>query len=503
MLTAGSRAPARACGGRVLLQLLLCASCCSGVRGGRRRLRGARPAVEPPPSSGGAAGGGAAPLAAPSAGSAPVHAPAAEVGTPHAADEPGIPTVDAARACRLSPPARDHPGSCFVCRHCNSSRDCGEAASNGRLQQDREWRLARADGHYHSDELNDERLCLRKWMIGCSGPNGLEVCNSYTESCAESDALYDEGVRDAKYSVCSEAAFMSPSTVTLVFTIPIVLSVLLGVSTVGALVHSFHSGLCTCPPAPSRVPVLLAACTLLVFSCLCFFSPYFGAGIVGAVVANLSLFAHSVAIAADEAQAEGKEGATGDKTQKWLVAATASCVVSVYLIWGQGYPAQAGHSDTQLGQACADFYHFFVVDPRLRGPDHNKEVRFWGYCERGYIADTLWNVTAVVWLSLLLGAMHLLALAGVAYRHRDEDRGRFGSNNGVVDLSQVPEGRQSNHHHNSTYPFTYSGRERHAGMSHALLRPSLHSGTMYSSSAPHGTMHHSEMQVTYTDCHAV
>eukprot|EP01065_Artemidia_motanka_P030535 TRINITY_DN36575_c0_g1_i1.p1 TRINITY_DN36575_c0_g1~~TRINITY_DN36575_c0_g1_i1.p1 ORF type:complete len:518 (+),score=131.23 TRINITY_DN36575_c0_g1_i1:77-1555(+) len=436
--------PARPRAAAGALLVLVC--CCgvaeaSGSRSrGRQRPTRASPVTGSPPRSAAPSRTGRATLhptrvAVPPASPAPAPLP---TGQPPAAAK----TPSSRIACRNAPPASGDVGGCFVCRQCNSSRDCGEVASAGMQQKDREWRLARSDGLYRPKQLSEEKLCLRKWMVGCPGPTGLEVCNSYTEVCAESDALFDESIRAGKYSVCSEAAFMSPSTVTLVFTIPVCLTAVLGVASATALYHAMHSGLCGCPPSPVRLPVLLGSCTLLVFAVLSFFSPYFGTGIVGAVVGLFALIAHSVVTAVtDDAvlQVRGEIGREpAERAQRWLAAAAASTFAAVYFVWGQGYPTQAGLSDLQLGQMCADFYHFFVVDPRLRGPDHNREVRFWGYCERDYVADTLWNVTAIVWISLMLGAVHLLSLAGITYRHREEERQRSAAadhNAGLVELS--------------------------------------------------------------------
>eukprot|EP01062_Namystynia_karyoxenos_P070622 TRINITY_DN65982_c0_g1_i1.p1 TRINITY_DN65982_c0_g1~~TRINITY_DN65982_c0_g1_i1.p1 ORF type:complete len:516 (+),score=106.28 TRINITY_DN65982_c0_g1_i1:62-1609(+) len=400
--------------------------------------------------------------------------------------------------CRLSASAKGHPRSCFKCRLCNSTRDCIEAASSGRMQQDREWRLVRADGLYRSRELNDERLCMRKWMVGCNGPDGLEVCNSFSEVCAESEAAFDEALRSAKYSVCSTAAFMSPSTVTLVFTIPVCLSLLLAAATVAALVHAFHCGLCGCPPAPVHIPILLTSCTLLVFAALCFFSPHFGAGIVGAVAGLLALVAHSaVATADDMAGVRGDADKQTATAQKWLAAAAVSTLAAVRVIWGQGYPAQMGQTDVQLGQACARFYRFFVVDPRLRGPDHASAARFWGYCERDYVADSLWNVTAVVWLSLLLGAAHVLTLVTICYRQRGGAPPGAGSPR-LADLSHGGAGStQSPFHGYSQGPFqlqpdTLRARgeqqitPRLSGVSDAFIRPGHH---QHATSSLHGGSH--------------
>eukprot|EP00756_Hemistasia_phaeocysticola_P034620 Hpha_TRINITY_DN16533_c1_g10::TRINITY_DN16533_c1_g10_i1::g.132501::m.132501 len=295
-----------------------------------------------------------------------------------------------------------------------------DRASVGRKKRDRDWRLSRTDGLYRAREVNETRLCLRKWMVGCSGPTGMVVCDSKAEACAESEAPYDEGLRVGKYSICSEAAFMSPSTVTLVFTIPLALLLTLLVASGAALYHTAHSGLCGCPTTPVRLSVLLASPTLLLFAVQTFFSPYFGTGVVGGAVGVVALVTHSVvATETDELHYQGRESAV--KAQRWLGAAAAGTLAAVYLTWGHGYPMQAGLSELQLGQGCADFYQFFVVDPRLRAPDQSRDVRFWGYCDKEYVSDTTWNVAAVLWLSLSIGALHAAALAGVTRRVRQEE----------------------------------------------------------------------------------
>ena len=292
----------------------------------------------------------------------------------------------------------------FHCPDCNSSTDCGKYASVGKRQADTEWRLWKSDYHYKDEQLSGMKLCLRQWMIGCNCPTAPCLCNSFSEVCIASSALFDEEHRLHPYEICSTEAFMNPGSVTLVITIPLFLTIASLCLVVIAVHYSFVHGFATCPPALSRLPIMLLSALLIAYSFLTFFSPYFTTGIAGVFVAILALFSHTIAHAAEI-------GNKIDKGHRWLSFAAFTTIVVVYTIWGAGYPNRAGLSADELGADCSKFYGFFVIDQKLTPPGFNKEVKYWGYCEREFIADTLWNVTAVIWVGLLISALHLYTLA--------------------------------------------------------------------------------------------
>eukprot|EP01064_Diplonema_japonicum_P009368 TRINITY_DN1684_c1_g1_i1.p1 TRINITY_DN1684_c1_g1~~TRINITY_DN1684_c1_g1_i1.p1 ORF type:complete len:465 (+),score=62.57 TRINITY_DN1684_c1_g1_i1:126-1397(+) len=309
----------------------------------------------------------------------------------------------------------------FLCNTCNGSKDCGDIASRGRRQQDTEWRLWRSDGRYKNKTLNNMKVCLRKWMLGCNGPLYPEVCNSYTEVCTASEALYHEAYRLGPHEICSTYAYMSPASVTLIITIPVFLCCVSLLSVLAALHHAFANGLCQCPPQASKLPIMLCSVTLIVFSFLTFFSPYFTCGVVGVFIAVIALISHSVSASLSGTVTDYDQHDHTERAQKWLFFATVATFVLVYSIWGAGYPNRAGLGVEQLGKECADFYNFFLIDQRLMGPAHNKEIKYWGYCEREYVADTIWNVTAVIWLGFLLGGIHLYRLGSISFSRQHPD----------------------------------------------------------------------------------
>ena len=317
----------------------------------------------------------------------------------------------------------------FRCPSCNTSRDCGVRASQLLHQKDTDWRIWRADNGYTSPTpFAGMKLCIRKWMVGCNGPQGPNLCNSYTEVCMQSKSRPESG-RNLPYEVCSSHSFMSPASFTLVITIPIFLCIVSALSIVATLHHSFVNGYCQCPPSIEKIPVMLCSAVLMVFSFLTFFSPHFTCGVVGMFIAILAIISQTVA--ATMVGGAGVGGFDGDKdmterAQRWLFAAGGSTVLLVHLAWGGGYPVTS--TLQELGKECSEFYNFFVIDQRLvpGGADP-----YWGYCEVSYLEDTLWNVTAVLWIGLALGLLHFHSL-GTLFAHRfthreTEDPPSFGA----------------------------------------------------------------------------
>eukprot|EP00754_Rhynchopus_humris_P023991 Rhum_TRINITY_DN14855_c2_g2::Rhum_TRINITY_DN14855_c2_g2_i2::g.122547::m.122547 len=320
----------------------------------------------------------------------------------------------------------------FSCPSCNTSKDCGLKAQEGsrHQQQDNDWRIWRTDGGYKIKECQNMRLCIRKWMVGCNGQDGPSLCNSYTEVCSPSEAPFDTDLRSGPYEVCSTAAFMSPASVTLIITIPLVLCVVSLVSIASALMHAFQNGYCQCPPSPSNLPVMLSSAMLIVFSFLTFFSPHFTCGIGGMAIGILAIITHAVASRVGTERgmdADLQKAANQDSAQRWLLAASGLTLVLVYATWGDGYPLPDGVTLDSAARECSEFYSFFNVDPRLLPADHDKSVRHWGYCDKEYVSDTLWNVTAVQWLGLVVSFLHLHTFGGVALQrairssHKNKD----------------------------------------------------------------------------------
>ncbi|KAJ9471635.1 hypothetical protein DIPPA_13251 [Diplonema papillatum] len=306
--------------------------------------------------------------------------------------------------------ARDIQAGRFLCPTCNASRDCGTVASEGRVR-DAAWKLWRPDGHYRGElaALNKLSVCIRKWMNGCNGAAGLNFCNSLTEVCSTSEAPFDASVRAASPEVCSSDSFMSSASATLIFTVPIALSSISLVAIIGTLYHSFSKGYCQCPPSLSKVPLMFSSTVLLVFSFLTFFSPHMAVGAVGMIVGILSINAHTVAAQVQDSTTEGVSEAKAqiERAQRWLVATSVTTFALLFFVYSSGYSELQHTPMDALGKDCVAFYNFFAVDPFLLGPGDQKDSKYWGYCEADYIEDTLWNITAIFWLGLVLGGIHV------------------------------------------------------------------------------------------------
>eukprot|EP01060_Flectonema_neradi_P022572 TRINITY_DN30814_c0_g1_i1.p1 TRINITY_DN30814_c0_g1~~TRINITY_DN30814_c0_g1_i1.p1 ORF type:complete len:398 (+),score=40.63 TRINITY_DN30814_c0_g1_i1:51-1244(+) len=327
----------------------------------------------------------------------------------------------------------------FHCPQCNTSADCTAIATVGKMQTGNEWKLWKSDSHYKDEQLSGMKICIWQWMIGCNCPTAPCFCNSFSEVCIASSALFDEEHRLHPYEICSTEAFMNPGSVTLVITIPLFLSIASLCLVVITVHYAFIHGYATCPPQLGRLPIMLLSALLIAYSFLTFFSPYFTTGIAGVFVAVLALISHTIAHSADITN-------NSDKSHRWLSFAAFATIVVVYTIWGAGYPNRAGLSADELGAECSKFYGFFVIDQKLTPPGFNKEVKYWGYCEREFIADTLWNVTAVIWVGLIISAVHLYTLAAktttVRTTEQEDFEGRVAGGPGTFLVSRASAGNR-------------------------------------------------------------
>ena len=296
------------------------------------------------------------------------------------------------------------PTRIFPCAKCVYDRDCHETM---------EWKLWRTDGYegsllffllplicpiyipfhrlYLHAEVNMTQVCVHQDFIGCNGAAGPEFCDAATESCALSQAFFNESARLDKHSVCSAKAHKSRRAHALSKVIPIGLTVC---ATILILLALWDIA------AYLRLSKVLVAVSIAMVLACCgtFWSPFMYIGVAGVLAVFFVLVAHYLAV-------PGGRAGKGVSLQ-WYLLATMVSLLPLLVAWLVRGVLMKGCD----GAACAAFYDgYYEIDQRLISPSHNSQVRYHSLCSRAALARALWNVAAVVFLSFLLGMYSLLS----------------------------------------------------------------------------------------------